>query len=313
MKITVTSNYETEYREKLEKIAAGHDVIYEQKPSPELIASSDIILGNVPPIQIKASETLKWIHLNSAGVDAYLKDGILCEKTVLTNANGAYGLAISEYMMAVMLSSLKKLPDYMRQQDKQIWNSLGEVKSIFNSTVAVIGLGDIGGEFAKRAKAFGAHLIGLKRTVGDKPEYVDELYSTDRLDEILLRADTVALCLPNTPDTVNILDRNRLFSMKKGSLLINIGRGTAIDQAALCDALNSGHLSGACLDVMNPEPLPSDSPLWRAKNLILTPHVSGGWHLRATYEKAAELSLNNLEAFLSGKPMENIIDRKKCY
>ena len=313
MKITVTLNYETEHREKLEKIAAGHDVIYEQKPSSELIGSSDIILGNVAPPLINGAEMLKWIHLNSAGVDAYLKDGVLSENTILTNANGAYGLAISEYMMAVMLSSVKKLPDYMRQQDKQIWNSLGEVKSVYNSTIVVIGLGDIGGEFAKRAKAFGAHLIGIKRTVGEKPEYVDELYSTDKLDEVLPKADVVALCLPNTPDTVNILDRNRLFSMKKGSLLINIGRGTAIDHTALGDALNSEHLSGACLDVTNPEPLPAEHPLWHAKNLILTPHVSGGWHLHATYEKAAEIGLHNLDAFLSGKPMKNVIDKKIGY
>ena len=170
----------------------------------------------------------------------------------------------------------------------------GTVKSIYGSTALILGLGNIGGEFAKRFKALGGHTIGVRRTDAQKPDFVDELYLMDKLEELLPRADVVALSLPETKETMKLIDAHKLARMKKGAILVNVGRGSAIDTDALRDALNSGHLSGAALDVTDPEPVPPDHPLWDTKNVLITPHISGGYNLPETYEKVFQLCADNL-------------------
>ena len=167
----------------LEEAAPGETFIYKEgKAEREDVQNADIILGNVSPKLISTGDKLKWLQTDSAGVDGYIH-GCLPKETVLTNATGAYGLAISEYMVAVWFELLKKLHLYRDVQRTGKWCDLGQVRSAWNSTVLVLGLGDIGGEFAKRAKALGARVIGVRRTGTDKPGFVDELIHTDKLDE----------------------------------------------------------------------------------------------------------------------------------
>jgi phosphoglycerate dehydrogenase-like enzyme len=187
------------------------------------------------------------------------------------------------------------------------------MKAIFNSTALIAGMGDIGGEFAKRLKALGAYTIGIKRTDADKPDYLDEQYTMDKLESLLPRADVVALCLPDTKLTDKIINKSTLKLMKNDAVLINVGRGNAVDTEALCAALEAGQLFGAALDVTDPEPLPKEHRLWSIENAIITPHVSGGYSLDETLERIVRIAVNNLEAFIQGKSLINVIDCSKGY
>ena len=312
MRILVIVETNEMHRAWLENAAPDAEFIYNANPSREDVASADVILGNPVPSLIQPTDKLRWMQTQSAGVDGYL-DGCLPGTAVLTNATGAYGLAISEYMLAVWLELIKKLHNYRDVQRTSTWQDLGQVTSVWNSTVLVLGLGDIGGEFAKRAKALGAKVIGVRRSGTDKPEYVDELIHTEQLDEYLPLADCVAITLPGTKQTKGMFNAERIAKMKDGAVLLNVGRGYIVDSDALCAALESGKLSGAAVDVTDPEPLPSAHPLWRQENAVITPHVSGGFHLEETHNRIIRIMAENLAAFCAGKPLRNVVDFETGY
>ena len=279
----------------------------------EQVQNANIIIGNPSIDMIKGSKNLEWIQLGSAGVGDYIKGDVLQDGVILTNASGAYGLAISEYMLGVLLELYKKLHLYRENQMESNWHYEGPVKAIYDSTALIVGMGDIGGEFAKRLKALGAYTIGIRRSDGNKPDYLDELHFMDELEALLPRADIVSLSLPATKLTEKIINRRTLDLMKQDAVIINVGRGNAIDTEALCDALESGHILGAALDVTDPEPLPKNHRLWKIKNAIITPHVSGGYSLQETHERIIRISANNLEAFLNNKSLASVVDFSAGY
>lgn len=284
---------------------------FDMEAAPEQYAKADFIIGNPPADMLKHCKKLKLLQLMSAGTDGYLNK--IPENAALANATGGYGLAISEHMLAVTLSLMKKLHLYEQNQRECRWRDEGNVTSIFGSTALIIGLGDIGGEFAKRLHLLGAYTIGVRRAGNDKPDYLDELHQSGQIDELLPRADIVALCLPGTAQTNNILDKKRIGAMKKNAILINVGRGSAVDQDALCDALTSGRLAGASVDVTTPEPLPAEHPMWKTPNLIITPHVSGGAHLVETTNRILKIAVQNIKAVIDGSPLKNEIDFSTGY
>ncbi len=310
--VLVTIPVNDRHKEYLESI--GKDCEFHYVPAARVteadVRQAQIIIGNVPPKMIQESPDLQWIQLNSAGSDAYCKPGVLKPGTILTNATGAYGLAISEYMLGVSIMLQNKLYTYHKNQLQHVWRDEGDVTSIYGSTALIIGLGDIGGEYAKRMKALGGYTIGVRRTQSEKPDYLDEIYTVDRLDELLPRADFVSLSLPNSPATRHIMNEERMKKMKPTAFLINVGRGEAIDTDALCRVLKSGHLGGCALDVTDPEPLPEDHPLWDAPRTIITPHIAGKFHLQETFERIVRIAGGNLENFLAGKTgeMRNLVD-----
>lgn len=316
-KVLVTIPVNDRHKEYLEHIGKDCEFCYvpAARVTGEDVAQAQIIIGNVPPKMIQESPRLQWIQLNSAGSDAYCKPGVLKSGTVLTNATGAYGLAISEYMIGVSIMLQNKLYLYRKNQLEHVWRDEGDVTSIYGSTTLVIGLGDIGGEYAKRMKALGSYIIGVRRTRSEKPDYLDEIYTTDRLDELLPRADFVSLSLPNSPATRHILNEERMRKMKPTAFLINVGRGEAIDTDALCRVLESGHLGGCALDVTDPEPLPADHPLWDAPRTVITPHIAGKFHLQETFERIVRIAGRNLERLLDGRTeeMENLVDFETGY
>lgn len=272
------------------------------------VDEADIILGNADAKLLKAPEKLRWIQTSSAGTEPYIKEGVLAKDTILTNATGAYGLAISEHMLGMLLEIFKKLALYRDAQHQQQWKSQGSVKSIYGSTVAVLGMGDIGGEFAAKCKALGAYVIGMRRTDATKPDYVDEICLTKDLDNILHRADVVAISLPGTPETMGMISRERIAQMKDGAVILNVGRGGIIDTEALCDALESGKLMGAGLDVTAPEPLPQGHRLWDIPTAVITPHISGYYHLEETFERIIGIFAENLKRFADGDKLRNVVD-----
>lgn len=309
-KILVTIPMEESHKKYIEEVAKDAEVIYtaSEKADKNLIQEADIILGNVPVESIRGSQNLKWLQLNSAGANNYTEAGVLKEGTLLTNASGAYGLAISEHMLGMLMAVQKKLHLYLANQKAHQWKDEGKVTSIYGSKTLVVGLGDIGGEFAKRMHALGSKVYGIKRNMTEVPEYLEGIYQMDKLEELLPQFDIVALSLPETKATRNLFDKNKFEKMKKNAILLNVGRGTTVNTADLCDALNNEIIGGAGLDVTDIEPLPEDSPLWNAKNLVLTPHVSGGYHLNETLERIRKIALTNLKAYYEGKPLINIVD-----
>ena len=280
--------YRDEQKKAFSEAAAGHEIAFigQGKLTLENAGDADFVIGNPPVSLVPELDRLKVLQLNSAGVDNYIavmrelrkkqQDAVFsaakteacaqaeayvqaeacvqAETAKLCNANGAYSLTISEHMLAMLLALIKKLYIYRDFQTQSTWGDLGKwggstVSSIYGSRVLVLGLGDIGLRFARAVKALGAHVIGVKRTMSEKPDYVDELYTIDDLDEVLPTADMVAMVLPETAQTRGILSAERIASMKQGAFVVNEGRGSAIDQDALVEALNSGHLGGAALDV----------------------------------------------------------------
>lgn len=284
------------------------DLLAAELVTEEDIVWADAILGNVQPGLLKGAKNLKWLQTSSAGVEFYTAPGVMPEGAALTNATGAYGLAISEHMLGMLLMIFKKLELYRDAQLNEDWSGRGQVRTLLGATVLVMGMGDIGGSFARLCKAMGAYVIGLRRSDGSKPDYADEVHLTGELDELLPRADVVAVTLPGTQETRGMMGRERIERMKPGAVVLNVGRGYIIDTEALCDALESGHLGGAGLDVTEPEPLPRGHRLWGLPTAVITPHVSGGYHLPETHERIIGIFSDNLGRFLRGEPLKNTVD-----
>ncbi len=313
--IVVLWRLDDNQKKLLEAGAPGSSFIYtENEPVSEAqIQNANIIFGNPPPDMLKTAKKLELLQLYSAGAEEYAREGILPVGALMANAKGAYGPAISEYMLGVLLELYRNLHVYRDNQSAGKWKYAGRVKAIFNSTALIVGAGDIGGEFAKRLKALGAYTIGIRRSAASKPEFLDELHVMDELENLLPRADVVALSLPDTKLTGKIIDRAALALMKRDAVLINVGRGSAIDTEALCDALEAGQLLGAALDVTEPEPLPPEHRLWKIRNAVITPHISGGFSLKDTKDRIVKIAAANMDALLNGKSLVNIIDINKGY
>ena len=216
-------------------------------------------------------------------------------------------------MVALTFELLKKLHLYRDEQSKSHWKSRGKVKSIEGAVVLVVGLGDIGSSYARRMKALGSYVIGLRRTTQEKPAYLDEILLPPQLEEALPRADVIALAVPKTKETSGLIGRSQLAKMKKDAVIINAGRGNAIDTEALCDALESGALGGAGLDVTDPEPLPPGHRLWKLENAVITPHIAGGRYMKETGEHIMELNLENARRFTRGETLKSLVDYKTGY
>ena len=267
-------------------------------------ARTTILMGYVPPADLKRFPRLKWVQSWNAGVDPYLVPGVLPQGVVLTCAAGAYGPAVAEHMLAMLLAVYKRLPGYRDRQHRHTWEDLGPVQSLHGKTVLVGGTGDIGSAFARLCRALGAaRVLGLHRS--DRPaEGFDQAFPLSALDGLLPQADVVALVLPHTAETAGLMDRRRLLSLRPDAVLLNAGRGTAVDCAALAEVLSSGRLLGAALDVTDPEPLPPDHPLWDAPRVLITPHTAGGYdHMDLTLSNLSALFLDNLRRWRQGQPL----------
>lgn len=277
------------------------------------LEQAEIIIGNISPQIISHLRSLKWLQLNSAGAGNYCKKGILSNNIILTNATGAYGTAVSEHMMALLLAMMKRLYQYYEQNKTCVWQDRGKVKTIRISVVLIVGFGDIGRNFGRIVKAMGAYVIGIRRRSKDIVPEANEMGTMDSLDTYLPRADIIVSALPDTPFTRKIYNKKRFEMMKKGSYFINVGRGNAVVQEDLIDSLNNNHIAGAAIDVTDPEPLPASSPLWSTPNLYITPHISGGLHTQVTWDGIVEIAAENLRRYNLGETLLNQVDREVGY
>jgi len=311
--ITFTAITE-EFLQKIQSLATDYEVIQLKHNDPSIL-ECEVVFGGIDALMVKDAHALKWLHTSFAGVDSLLKPEVnFPDEVVLTNSAGTYGIGISEYLICTTLMLMRRNMEYAKLQFKNEWKPLGSVKAIYGSKITVIGLGDIGENYAKRCKAMGATVTGVVRTPRSEiPISVDKLCTIEKIDEAILDADVVALCLPGTSQTHHLFDKDRLNKMKPNSIILNIGRGTAIDTTALIEALQTGHLAGAGLDVTEPEPLPSNSALWQMENVIITPHISGNQSLALTNTLITEKFISYLEDYLAGRPFVKVVDKLQGY
>ena len=296
-----------EEKREFEAIApqAVHVYAGRRTVTPEQIAQATIIFGWIRAKDLKEAVRLKWFQTMWAGTDEYEGEDILPPGVILTSSSGSNSQSVAEHMLASLLALCRRLPTYRDSQRQHLWKDEGKMKTISGGTVLVVGAGHLGSAFASRCRALGAKTVGLKRTVRGPVEGFDQVYPMDQLDELLPQADVVALVLPHNPQTIGLMDGQRLGLMKEDAILISSGRGSVLDQDALARVMGEGKLWGAALDVTTPEPLPADSPLWDIPNLLLTPHVAGGMRLEITRKNCIKMAQDNLRRYLAGEPLVN--------
>ena len=263
---------------------------------------------------------LKWCQSVSAGVGHFLQSGVFDRGDVLlTNSSGAYGLAISEHIIMVTLLLMRRMPEYFEIVAERGWTRDLKIRSIKGSVIAIVGTGNLGQNAAMRYKALGAKkVIGFSRS-GRERDFFDEVFRIDEFESVMNgcdeadQIDVLVLCVPGTPDSEGLLSAERIALLPEKTFVINVGRGMLIDQDALIKALNKGRIAGAALDVMYPEPLPADHPLWTARNCIITPHISGDMGLPETVDITVDIFCDNLRRYADGKELTHLIDINAGY
>lgn len=275
--------------------------------TPEQLAAATVIMGWPKHTQMHHAVNLRWLQTLWMGADEYLTPGILPEDVTITRCVGAYTRTVSEHMLGTLLAVCRRLPLCRDNQRAHKWVDVRQMRSIFGSTVLVVGAGDIGSAFARLCQGMGAHTVGLKRTITGPIDGFDQLDTMDHLDDWLPKVDVVALILPHAPETVHLMDERRIRLMKPDAILISDGRGSVLDQDALARAMQAGHLWGAALDVTVPEPLPEDSPLWDIPNLFITPHVAGGLRMELSRKTAVTFCLENFRCYVQGQALQGVV------
>ncbi|MEC0239262.1 D-2-hydroxyacid dehydrogenase [Paenibacillus dokdonensis] len=307
---------------QIEQAAPGFEMIVKNKKEldPDQIKNAEIIVGwsrTIAEHALQEDSKLKWVQTWSAGVDTLPLERLRDRGILLTNSSGVHAIPISESIFAMMLSFSRQMHIAVRHQLQKNWKSdltipghstLGEING---KTLVIVGVGEIGRETARLAKAFGMHVIGVRRS--DKPEpNVDQMLTMDGLHEALGQGDYIVNVLPLTEETHHMFDAAAWKAAKKGACFINAGRGPTVDTSSLIDALNSGQISGAGLDVFEQEPLPTDNPLWTMEQVIITPHVAGS-NDRYT-ERVVDIFTENVKAYTQGqKPPRNLVDYERMY
>jgi phosphoglycerate dehydrogenase-like enzyme len=259
------------------------------------------------------AKNLRWIHLPSAGIDGTLPPAVFKSDIQLTCSKGLHQAPVAETVFGMILGLARNL-HYARDLQKEnrwafdiVSNGL---TSLSGKTLGIIGAGNIGQAIAKRAKPFGLNVIGINQS-GKKAAGFTEIKSMNNLPWLLKQSDIVVLCLPLTDKTTNLMGPRQFGLMKDGAILINIARGKVLDQNALIEAIHSGKIYGAGLDVFAEEPLPENSPLWEMPNVLVAPHIGG--FVSDLYEKVTDLFIDNLDRYLAGKPLQGIVNKQKGY
>lgn len=311
----LTPAYEKTLRETAQRCGYEIEFFPTSRAAAGNIDDCTILYGHPSQKVVAGAKKLKWFACCWAGVDHFCREELYQNPDcLLTNSSGVYGTTIAEHSVMVSLMLLRRQMEYDEIIRAGGWGVLsGGIRSLHGARITCLGTGDIGTEFSRRVRPFHpASITGVSRSGAAKADF-DAVRTVAELDEILPETDLLFMSLPSTPDTVGILGARRMALLPAGAYVVNVGRGTAIDQDALIAALESGHLGGAALDVVVPEPLPADHPLRRAKNLLLTPHVAGNMTLGYTCERNVAMFCENLAHYAAGLPLEHLVDRKKGY
>lgn len=279
------------------------------------LKTANIIIGEPRNEDFACCEELELMQSPSSGVNYYVQGGKFPKNAILCCMTGGYGNILAEHLLAMVLSLCRRLPEYRDQQRSRKWELRRYDKQLEGSTVLILGAGDIGTTLARWMRPMVGRIIGVRRVEREYPDCYDRMVTLSQLDEVLGEADIILCALPHTPETVRLLNGERLGKMKPDAVLVNGGRGSLIDQDALCRLLGEGHFWGVGLEVTSPEPLPEDHPLWNQPRLIITPHAAGNSFAPGSplERKIWEFIIRNIGNFLSGKAPENQVDFSTGY
>lgn len=282
------------------------------KRVPAALADVDAFVGRGTHVALLADAPhLRWIQTLTAGADGVSFPDLARREIVMTNGSGIHAPNVAEHIIGLMLLFARGIPTLMRNQQRHQWTDSVPQFELNTQTLCVVGLGDIGLALADRASKLGMSVTGVRRRDVACPDYVQEVTSLEKMDSLLTQADHIAICLPLTPRTEGIFSSVRLNALKRGVYLYNIGRGEIVDQTAMIEALRSGQIAGAGLDVTDPEPLPPDNPLWDFENVVITSHTSGRSERRL--DRFVELLIDNIERYRSDQSLRNVVDPVEGY
>jgi phosphoglycerate dehydrogenase-like enzyme len=261
--------------------------------------------------ELATAMNVKWVHTSAVAVETLCLTELFARGIAVSNTRGVQAAPIAEHAMAVVLALSKQLPFALANQRDGRW-SQNEFKDgrlpwlLKGKTLGVIGAGTIGTAIAARARAFGMHVIAMRRRVGAPIEGIERVFGPEQLYQFLALCNVLVIAAPLTPETHSLLGRGQFAQLPQGAVVVNVGRAKILDTDALIDALTSGHLGGAALDVFPQEPLPADHPLWKTPNVILTPHTSG--FRQGHWDEVIDLFAQNLERFQRAEPLEFRVD-----
>src|SRR6059058_1230524 len=299
---------------QLQRAAPHAKLIEMSSASARELAGADAALGVCSAEALSKAKQLQWIQWLAAGVERCVQQPLMRERhLLLTNLQRTMGPTMAEHVLGMMLVLSRHLDYFLKEQQQAVWaqDSAPRLADLEGRTVLVVGLGGIGTEVARRAHAFGMRVTATRASGRTGPDYVSYVGLPDELLKLAKDADFVVNCAPLTPQTTGIFNREFFESLKPGAYFISVGRGRSTVTADLIAALSGGKLAGAGLDVVDPEPLPSDSPLWRLPNVIITPHVSADTPL--AQEQRTALLRENLRRYVAGEPMLSVVDIERGY
>ncbi len=285
---------------------------------PTELPDTDIFVGySLRAEQLTHAKKLKWIHSTAAGVSQLMYPELRDSGIVVTNPSGVFSPPMAEHTMGLILALARNFPDSTRHQDRshwgqqEIWDKPQRLTELSGQVLLIVGFGSIGRELAKRARAFDMRVWGVTRSGKGDTTHAEKIVAAHQLEEALPQADYVVIAAPETSETRHLIGTPQIARMKPGARLINVGRGSLLDESALIRALESGALGGAALDVASVEPLPPESPLWKAPNLLITPHTSAVSD--RLWDRETALLMDLLERWFNGREMFNEIDFARGY
>jgi phosphoglycerate dehydrogenase-like enzyme len=293
------------------RVGSDHAYLAEAAPEADVIFNA-VFSGDLLHYVFPLASKVQWIHNISAGVESVLFPELIASPVPLTNGRGVFGRVLGEWAVAAMLFFAKGLRRLVKQQEEGVWEQF-DVEELHGKTLGIIGYGEIGRSAAVRAKPFGMRISAIRRKPGlsTSDPLLDAIYSPDRLHDLLREADYVLISAPNTPETKAMIGERELAVMKQSAVLINVGRGPLIDEAALINTLQHNRIRGAALDVFNEEPLPAGHPFYGLKNVLLSPHSAD--HFSGWIESAVRMFVRNFDHYVKGEPLENVVDKHAGY
>src|SRR6516162_1139231 len=302
-------------RPALQQAAPGAKLIELSSATPGQIASADAAIGLCSTEMLEQAKQLQWIQWPAAGVERCVQQPLLHERhLLLTNLQRTMGPSMAEHVLGMMLALSRHFDYFLKEQQQARWASESatpQLADLDGKTVLVVGLGGIGTEVARRAHALGMRVVATRASGHNGPDFVSYVGLPDELLKLARDADFVVNCAPLTAETTGIFNREFFETLKPGAYFISVGRGRSTVTADLIAALKGGRLAGAGLDVVDPEPLPADSPLWHLPNVIITPHVSADTSV--SQEQRNAVLVENLRRYAAGEPMLSVVDIERGY
>lgn len=314
MKILLNTSLSDDQLTRIRAVSPAVEVLTpgDRAKALDLMPEVEAVFGGFNREMFVRGERLRWVQVESAGVDGLLFREFVESDVILTSSKGHVGIALAEQAMALLLALTRGVAYSFRHPT---WGAGGPIRRMMweltDMTMGILGMGGTGVELARRALAFGMRVTAVDPEAVTPPPGVEAIHGMDRLNDLLSESDVVAVCAPLTPQTEGLIDLNAFHRMKRTALLINVTRGRIVDGDALLQALEQKLIAGAGLDVVPWEPLPDDHPLWRMENVVLTPHVAGGSPHRV--QRNVALFCENLMRLLAGQPLTSVIDKRKGY